>query len=468
MLHDGRLVPISGEILERLEVGDRVFAVGGDRVLHVPKSVDALVRDAIDRASAAFRTLRHVPADSISCFFQEATRSLSARDIREELQQVNAEDVARAHETGRSTARLLLDDKMLDGMVDSMSLWSGHPIDRERELERIDHDGWSVRSIASSLGVVGFVFEGRPNVVVDACGLLVSGNTCVFRIGRDARRTARAILDLVVRPALQQAGLPVDSIVLLESDEHAVGWSLFTQPDLALAVARGSGPAVRDLGEVAKQCGVPASLHGRGGAWMLVGESADAVWLKSVLVNSLDRKVCNTVNVVCLPRSRWTELSPVVIDAVAEAARRRSARARVHLISPVAPEGHGDVDFLNGSDDSLGTEWEWENDPEITIRLVDDMDEAIRLFNLCSPRLVASVITNDSEEFESAWSSLDCPFVGNGFSRWVDGQYAFMRPELGLSNWENGPMLGRGAILSGSDIFAVRYLVDQRDKDVHR
>jgi glutamate-5-semialdehyde dehydrogenase len=90
------------------------------------------------------------------------------------------------------------------------------------------------------------------------------------------------------------------------------------------------------------------------------------------------------------------------------------------------------------------------------------------LFNEFSPRLVASVVTEDAEEREYAWASLQCPFVGNGFSRWVDGQFAFERPELGLSNWEGGIPLGRGAILSGSDISAVRYLATQSNRDLRR
>jgi glutamate-5-semialdehyde dehydrogenase len=128
----------------------------------------------------------------------------------------------------------------------------------------------------------------------------------------------------------------------------------------------------------------------------------------------------------------------------------------------------GIVDLVAAQRHELSTEWEWENDPEITVCFVDSIDEAFDLFNEFSPRLVASIISEDASDHRRGWQRLSCPFVGDGFSRWVDGQFAFRRPELGLSNWEGGVPLGRGAILSGSDIHSVRYRVRQRDTSLHR
>jgi glutamate-5-semialdehyde dehydrogenase len=303
----------------------------------------------------------------------------------------------------------------------------------------------------------------------------VTGNTCVFRIGRDARRTAEAIIKEVVEPALLESDLPADSVVLIPRDDHASGWALFSNGEVSLAVARGSGVAVQDLGSVASQSGVPVSLHGRGGAWFLVGDSADQSWLQATLRNSLDRKVCNTANVVTIPISQAAQRLTTVLRAVDEAAAARNSAGVVHLISSHGNDPLKYVDFSSArlkvvaaDIEVLQTEWEWENDPEITVLFVDSFEQAVSLFNETSPRLVASIISEDPTDHEFGWNNLSCPFVGDGFSRWVDGQFALQRPELGLSNWESGVPLGRGAILSGADIHSVRYRVRQLDENLHR
>ncbi len=78
------------------------------------------------------------------------------------------------------------------------------------------------------------------------------------------------------------------------------------------------------------------------------------------------------------------------------------------------------------------------------------------------------MITADRAEFERCYEALDTPFTGNGFTRWVDGQYALDRPELGLANWQGGRLLGRGAILSGDSVFTVRYVARVDDTTLHR
>lgn len=469
VLHQGRPVAIPNDVVNSYAEGDKLFVSGDGGLLHVPRATDELVAAAVGRAHSAFSAMRLVDDRAIGRFFSSARRFLADEQIQSEVHRINDEDCHRAHQAGRSTTRLRMDDKMVQAMLDSLDMWSRHPIERRQEIETVHHDGWSATQLRTPLGVVGFVFEGRPNVVIDACGVFVTGNTCVFRIGRDARATARALIDSVIVPALRESGLPDDSIVLIESDEHASGWSLFSQPDLGLAVARGSGKAVEDLGSVARQCGVPISLHGRGGAWMLVGESADAEWLSSVVTNSLDRKVCNTANVICVPRTREADLGNAIAHAVIAAARPRQAVGRIHVVGGESLDLSQDGLIIQRADRSiLSMEWEWENEPEVTLCIVDSFSDAIDLFNEFSPRFAASVVTQDDEERERAWNTLICPFVGNGMSRWVDGQYAFERPELGLSNWEVGVPLGRGAILSGSDISAIRYLATQVRSDLRR
>ena len=118
--------------------------------------------------------------------------------------------------------------------------------------------------------------------------------------------------------------------------------------------------------------------------------------------------------------------------------------------------------------DGLATEWEWEDSPEITLALVDDLDEAIDLCNGHSPRFIVSIISEDAADHDHAWRTLEAPFVGDGFTRWVDGQYALLTPELGLSNWQGGRLFGRGGILTGDAIATVRTRMRQTDPGVAR
>jgi glutamate-5-semialdehyde dehydrogenase len=322
-------------------------------------------------------------------------------------------------------------------------------------------------------------------VFADAAGVVRTGNTAVFRIGSDALGTARAIVEHALDPALTASGLPSGTVALVDSAARSAGWALFGDRRLALAVARGSGPAVAQLGAVARQAGVAVSLHGTGGAWIVAGETADPVRLHQTLVNSLDRKVCNTVNVCCIPRRRAAELVPVVIAALSEAAAGRDTEGRIHVEADsvqyvddsaftrrvVVRRADGDHDEPFASTigvDELGREWEWEHSPEMSLVVVDDVDVAVRLCNRYSPRFIASLISADSLEHDRFYAAVDAPFVGDGFTRWVDGQYALDTPELGLSNWEHGRLLARGSILSGDSVHTVRYRASVADPVIRR
>ena len=97
-----------------------------------------------------------------------------------------------------------------------------------------------------------------------------------------------------------------------------------------------------------------------------------------------------------------------------------------------------------------------------------ELTEAVDLCNRYSPRFVASLISESADEHERFYATVDAPFVGDGFTRWVDGQYALDTPELGLSNWEGGRLLGRGGILSGDSVYTVRYRATMTDAELRR
>jgi len=471
VLIDGAPHPVGNEIADRYQEGDLIIGISGGHLLHVPQADLLVATRAVSQSVEAFDLLKSVSSEQISQFFHAFAQNLEDDAIFAKIKTCNEDDVASALQRGRSTTRLMLSDPMRSDMISALHTWGDTPHVDGAALESVDHQGWSVTAAKSSLGVVAFVFEGRPNVFADATGVLRSGNTCVFRIGGDAFGTAQAIMNLAVLPALESCGLPVGAISLVESRSHASGWALFSDKRVSLAIARGSGEAVSQLGAVARQFGIAVSLHGTGGAWMIAGEHADAQWLSKVVVNSLDRKVCNTLNVCCIARSRASELVPLFVDAMNRAALLRDAIAVIHADSAsqeLMADQIRSIEVHKLSVDELGTEWEWENAPECSLVIVNDVDEAIALFNRYAPSFIISIISENEAELEKVWRETNAPFVSNGMTRWVDGQFALNKPELGLSNWQNGRTFGRGGILSGDSVFSVRYRALQHDEDLHR
>ena len=471
VLIDGAPHQVGTEIADRYREGDLIIGISGGHLLHVPQDDLLVANRAVTQSVEAFDLLKSVASDQISQFFHTFAQRLKDDAIFAKIKKCNEDDVASAVQRGRSTTRLMLTDVMRGDMISALHTWGNTPHVDGAALESVDHQGWSVTAAKSSLGVVAFVFEGRPNVFADATGVLRSGNTCVFRIGSDALGTAQAIMDLAVMPALESCGLPAGAVSLVESRSHASGWALFSDKRISLAIARGSGEAVSQLGAVARQFGIAVSLHGTGGAWMIAGEHADARWFSNVVVNSLDRKVCNTLNVCCIVRSRASVLVPLFVDAMNRAANLREVIAVIHADSASQKLMAGKAESIQMHDlsvDELATEWEWENAPECALVIVNDIDEAISLFNQYAPAFIVSIISDNEAELDKVWRETNAPFVSNGMTRWVDGQFALNKPELGLSNWQNGRTFGRGGILSGDSVFSVRYRAQQHDSDLHR
>ena len=408
-----RLALVPDDLAARFKAGDRLIVVDrtGD-LLHVPDEVQAIASDAVGRAHAAFQRMGEVSDAAISAFFAAFAERLADEAAWARIAAANADDVTAARAKGRSTTRLEAGEAMRRDMIAGLQVWRDAPAGRGRLVERTSHEGWSVEQLTAPLGVVGFVFEGRPNVFADATGVLRSGNTVVFRIGADALGTARAIVREALDPALAAAGLPPGAASLVESPDRAAGWAMFADPRLALAVARGSGRAVAQLGAVARQSGTPVSLHGTGGAWMVADQTADAERFAAAVFHSLDRKVCNTLNVCCIVRSRAHDLIPRFLDALWRAGERRGHGCKLHICDgdeSVLPrawrearvrvrraEGDRDEALVETlPEDQLGREWEWEATPEISLKLVDDVAQAVDLFNRSSPRFAAVLISED-------------------------------------------------------------------------
>lgn len=422
-------------------------------LLVISPAAQRAAQDAVTRACSALEPLRRASDSNIATFFETFASLLEDPQVSAEIARANAADVASAKARGRATGRLQLTEAMRRAMIEGLRGWASAPSRVGELLERRQGEGFVIERRRAPLGLVAFVFEGRPNVFADAAGVLRNRNAAVFRIGADALGTAIAIEELALRPALIKASLPEDSLVLVRSAEHGAAHALFCERAIRLAVARGSGRTVALLGAIARQHGIPVSLHGTGGAWMYIEPSASPDAVRNAIVNSLDRKVCNTLNVLALDRAASESLGPVVEAAL------RTVRARV----AVARGSEGIVSAaLPVDEQDLGREWEWDDVPELSFVVVNGLAHAAQLFNAYSPRFVASILSTRAGAFPEFCDAVEAPYVSNAFTRWVDGQWAWQRPELGLTNWEAGRLLGRSGFLSGDDITSVRdYFLDE-------
>jgi len=469
----GEVFRVDEALAAKFEAGDTLVANSLAGLLHIPQAIAAIVDAAMADCEQSFQLMSSVSDSQIVGFFRTAAANLADDDLWAKIEKTNLADVKDASDRGRSVTRLKVSLAMREAMIAGLNGWADLPSSRGAVFDTIEHSDFSIELVGAALGPVGFVFEGRPNVLADACGVLRGGNTVVFRIGSDALKTAQTIMQRVIEPALTSNGLPAGAVVLLDSAEHSAGWSLFLDKRLALAVARGSGWAVDLLGSLAQSAGTPVSLHGTGGGWLVAGQSADTSDFSAAVVRSLDRKVCNTLNICVLPATRAAELAPAFLGALDQAAENRGHPYKLHVtpsaeafvpaslftttVGIARAEGvvkEAQAARINA--DQLGQEWEWEESPEVTLTVCEDTDAAVQAFNTYSPRLVATLIASDNAEQQQFFESVDAPFVGDDHTRWVDGQFALNKPELGLSNWANGRLFGRSAVLTGDSVFTIR------------
>lgn len=476
-----RVVTVSNELAAAFAPGDALFVTSQGELVHVPAVARQAAAQAIDGAVTAFSRMGKVTNEQISTFFLAFAEALADDATFAPIAEANAEDVRIAKEAGQSITRLVLSDKMRADMIEGLRGWAAATPNADA-LRTVTHDaGWQVSLHTAPLGVIGFVFEGRPNVFADACGVLRTGNAVVFRIGSAALGTARAVLTHALEPAVAKAGLPTGCVGLVDSATREAGYALVSDDRLGLVVVRGSGRAVRMLGDVARSAGNQVSLHGRGGAWMLVTPSADPARVTGAIWRSLDRKVCNTLNTIVLIGE---DHSAAVLDGLREAQAKAGKNLKLHVHAtadhlfgdewrgqvPIArAEGEVVEPQLEGiATEAIGDEWEWEDSPEVTVVVAKDVHEATTWLNTYSPAFVVSVVAEDADEWEAVRADLNAPFVGNDFTRWVDGQYALLEPELGLGNWELGRQIGRGALLTGAGVYTVQTRAHMTATDIHR
>jgi glutamate-5-semialdehyde dehydrogenase len=338
------------------------------------------LRDDIEQEA---RAAREAAAELNDAAVADALTAAAAilRERREELLAANQADVEAA--TGRLDAGML--DRLrfdVDGSAAQVEATAAlAPLEREIATRTLAN-GLVVEERRIPIGTVGANFEARPNVALDIAGqLLKSLNAGVLRTGGAALRTVTALVDGVLRPALESAGLPGAAVGLVRSGDREGARALVSMPALVpLVVLRGSGPSTAELARLAAEQGVRTLAHAEGGGVLYVHTAASPEKAHKLVQGSVDRLgVCNRLNLLLVDR-----------EAAAVAAELVSLFCTLGL--EVRGEGGAPLDKAVG--------YEWASDPDrvatVTVALVDGLEEALRIANDETSGLAAGIVTEDA------------------------------------------------------------------------
>ena len=333
----------------------------------------------------------------------------------------NAEDMAAGHADGLADAlldRLRLDQARLEDIAGQLRALADVPAEPSRRTIRELPGGLLLEERRIPVGVIGANFEARPNVVVDIASQFVkSRNAGVLRTGSAAIRSAIALSDEVIAPALASAGLDPAMIQLVRVPGQASARALVSQPGLIpLVILRGSGDSTRALAAEAARHGVRTMAHADGGAVLYLDAAADEALAERLVETSLDRLgVCNRLNLLLVHPSRWDALLPRVTALL----------DRLGLAASLPPHPH-----------PLGHEWALDagHEATVTIAPADGPRAAAAIANAETSGLAAAICTQDqaaASEFLGGYAGTGA--FWNASTRLLDGFKLLSVPETGIN-----------------------------------
>ncbi len=394
-----------------------------------------LMADIGRRARAASHALALAPTDrkvhtlrAIATAIRSAERTILAQ---------NALDLADARSAGRPNSfvdRLMLDPARVAGMAAGVEEIATLADPVGRVLATFERpNGLRIERVSTPLGVIGVIFESRPNVTADAGALcLMAGNAAILRAGSESFRTASAIAAAMAK-GLDEAGLPVDAIQLVPvRDRDAVGLMLTgLGGSIDVIVPRGGKSLVERVQADAR---VPVFAHLEGVNHILVQASADLDMAKAVVLNSKLRRtgVCGAAETLLVERlASATHLGPLV-SALLDAGCAVRGDAAARTVDPrvvAADEADWSTEYLEAI---------------IACRVVDDLDEALAHINRYGSHHTDAILTEDAAAAERFMSEVDSAIVlHNASTQFADGGEFGFGAEIGIAT---GRMHARGPV----------------------
>ena len=393
---------------------------------------------ALEQLAGRVRAAARVVAQSGSSVRDDALRV--AADLLEQegasLVQANRSDLARAEEAGMASAaqdRLRLTEARVRGMAGGLRKVAALP-DPVGEVV----DGWvrpnglRVTRVRVPLGVVGVIYENRPNVTSDAAGLcLKAGNAAFLRGSSSALASNRAVVALLRKGAVK-AGLPEDTVALVEDTSHETAVDFMRlREHIDCLIPRG-GPAL--IASLLEHATVPYVLDGDGNCHLYVDGAADLVMAHDIAVNAKTNRfgVCNAVETILVHRAVAEVFLPHLAESLVAADVEIRADARVRAVLPeavAAVESDFESEFLA---------------PIVAIGMVDDVGGAIAHIARYSSGHSEAIVTSDVATADRFVAEVDAAAVlVNASTRFVDGEELGLGAEVGISTQKlhaRGPM----------------------------
>jgi glutamate-5-semialdehyde dehydrogenase len=405
------------------------------RPLDAGEDVAALMVDIGRRARAAARTLALAPAETKNAALRAMAEAVRAD--RAAILAVNRHDVAAMRETGQAGSfidRSTLDDARVEAIARSLEEVAALPDPVGAVIDAWTRpNGLTIERVRTPLGVVGVIYESRPNVTADAGALcLKAGNAVVLRGGSDALATSLAIHACLVR-GLEAAGLPADAIQLVPTpDRAAVGEMLAgLSGNLDVIVPRGGKSLVA---RVQAEARVPVFAHLEGLVHVYVHAPADLEMVKRVVVNAKMRRtgICGAAETLLFDKAlAGTHVGPV-LAALAEAGCEIRGDAAVRALYPAAKP-------------ASAADWTTEYlDAIISVAIVEGLDAAIEHIETHGSHHTDAILTDDLGAAERFLAEVDSAIVlHNASTQFADGGEFGMGAEIGIAT---GRMHARGPV----------------------
>jgi len=399
------------------------------------ENLDALMNAIGRNARKAARALALAPPDQKNRALRAAAQIL--RDRRAELLQANADDMAAARAKNLGPAlldRLLLDDKRIASMAQSLDDIADLPDPVGRVLETFERpNGLRIERVATPLGVVGVIFESRPNVTADAGALCVkAGNAAILRAGSESFHSSRLIHSCLTE-GLQQAGLPEDCIQLVPTrDRAAVGAMLGgLNGAIDVIVPRGGKSLVA---RVQAEARVPVFAHLEGIVHVYVDAEADLAKASKILLNAKMRRtgICGAAETLLVDRAGADRLLAPLVKLLLDAQCEVRGDAAAQQADPrvvVAVEADWSAEYL---------------DAIIAVKLVDGVEGAIEHIETHGSHHTDCIITENAEKAEKFLREVDSAIViHNASTQFADGGEFGFGAEIGIAT---GRMHARGPV----------------------
>ncbi|SKC67267.1 glutamate-5-semialdehyde dehydrogenase [Krasilnikoviella flava] len=417
-------------LTEDLAAGSAGGGAAGD-------DVAAAVRDVARRAQVASRTLATATRATKDAALHALADALET--AADAIVTANGDDLARGRERGLSDGlldRLALTPVRVGAIAGALRELAGLP-DPVGEVVRGQTlpNGLRLRQLRVPMGVVGMIYEARPNVTVDAAGLaLKSGNAVILRGGSAAASSNAVIVD-VLRRALEAQGLPADLVQTIDAYGRPGGVALMQARGLVdVLVPRGGADLIRT---VVDSSTVPVIETGVGNVHVFVDATADVANAVEIVMNAKTQRVgvCNAAETLLVHADAAEAFLPAALAALAGAGVVLHGDARTVALAP------GSVEVLPATDADWATEY---LALELAVRVVDSLDDAIEHIRTWSSGHTEAILTRDLAASERFVAEVDSAAVMvNASTRFTDGGELGLGAEIGISTQKlhaRGPM----------------------------